>query len=513
MRTEQRTSVKNSASRLIFVGLSVLFQIVWVCVLGTMLGRYSTVISLAASVIAFIVVMGIYGKHTNAAMKMPWIIVILTFPIMGVLLYLLMGRSQFTGHVRKRFEQIDSEFDDKLKQDEEVFSELEKQDISVANQCRYIYDWGKMPVYKNTDMEFYDEAVKGLKAQEQALKEAKHFIFMEYHAIEDARSFNELRTILVEKAKEGVEVRIFYDDVGSIFFLNKDFIKSMREEGIQCRVFNPVNVVFNMFMNNRDHRKITIIDGEVGFTGGYNLADEYFNYTSPYGVWKDTGVRLQGDAVKNLTVMFLEMWNFIEKTDTDYDKYLKNSVYKAKSNSFIQPYADSPLGEERIGENVYLNIAKNAKKYLYIMTPYLIITDEMGRELSLAAKRGVDVRLITPGIPDKKIVYQMTRSYYAGLVRNGVRIYEYTPGFCHAKQWASDGEVAIVGTINMDFRGLYLHFENGVFIYKDEIIKDIEDDFAKTMAECRDVTDKYYSDRSRPLRIGQCILRLFAPLV
>ncbi|MDD5828283.1 MAG: phospholipase D-like domain-containing protein, partial [Lachnospira sp.] len=172
-----------------------------------------------------------------------------------------------------------------------------------------------------------------------------------------------------------------------------------------------------------------------------------------------------------------------------------------------------PLGEERIGENVYLNIAKNAKKYLYIMTPYLIITDEMGRELSLAAKRGVDVRLITPGIPDKKIVYQMTRSYYAGLVRNGVRIYEYTPGFCHAKQWVSDGEVATVGTINMDFRGLYLHFENGVFIYKDEIIKDIEDDFAKTMAECRDVTDKYYSDRSRPLRIGQCILRLFAPLV
>lgn len=291
----------------------------------------------------------------------------------------------------------------------------------------------------------------------------------------------------------------------------------MRANGIDCRVFNPIKLAFNMFMNNRDHRKITVIDGKVGFTGGYNLADEYFNITHPYGEWKDTGLKLTGDAVKTLTMLFLSMWNSIKKTDEpqdDYVKYIKASDhgYKAvNNNQYVVPYADSPLNNNRVAENVYLNIIKSAKHYLYITTPYLLITEEMSRELAMAAMRGVDVRIVTPGIPDKKLTYSLTRSYYADLVRYGVRIYEYTPGFIHAKQWVSDGEVSVVGTINMDFRSLYLHFENAAYVYGKETAADILNDFYNIFRRSEEVTDKYIN-KPRILRIGQCILRLVAPL-
>ena len=219
---------------------------------------------------------------------------------------------------------------------------------------------------------------------------------------------------------------------------------------MQCRVFNPVIPVFNVFLNNRDHRKITVIDGAVGFTGGYNLADEYFNLTHPFGRWKDTGIRLEGDAVTSLTAQFLEMWNAIRPTDGDVSAYLAPVPYQSREGGFVQPYADSPLDQEFVGENVYLSMAEGARERVWFTTPYLIISDEMNRALGLAARRGVDVRIITPGIPDKKLVYSVTRSYYAGLARSGVRIYEYTPGFIHAKQCVADGETAVVGTINMD---------------------------------------------------------------
>ena len=266
-------------------------------------------------------------------------------------------------------------------------------------------------------------------------------------------------------------------------------------------------------MNNRDHRKVTVIDGKVGFTGGYNLADEYFNITHPYGQWKDTGVRMEGEAVRNLTVMFLELWNAIDHTDTDFEKYLEPVEYQPKENAYVQPFGDSPMDDEPVGENVYMNIVKNAKDYVYFTTPYLIITDEFKRELCMAAKRGVDVRIITPGIPDKKVVYQLTRSYYAGLAKEGVRIYEYTPGFLHAKQCVCDGETAVCGTINLDYRSLYLHFENGVFFYNCKAVGDMRKDFDNLFPICREVTEQYRSGRSAAVRIGQCILRLFAPLM
>lgn len=513
MLTEKGTTSKNSVGRLIFVGISVLIQIIWLVLIAVKLNEFSVRINLFSSIIALIVVLRIYGMHTNSAFKMPWIMLILLSPVMGLCIYILLGRSGLSSRMRKRFEAIDRQLLPKLNLQDSALKKLQDCDMAIANQVHYIQQFSGFPVYQNTDVEFYAEAIDGFKAQLVELENAKKFIFLEYHAIEDAQSFRLVKEILAEKAHMGVDVRILYDDVGSIGFINKDFIRQMEELGIQCRVFNPLLPILNVFMNNRDHRKITVIDGKIGFTGGYNLADEYFNITHPYGQWKDSGVKLTGDAVRSLTILFLEMWNVMKPSDTDYDRYLRHFPYPAKECGFVQPYADSPLDGEPVGENVYMNIVKNAKRYVYFSTPYLIISDEMNRELGLAAKRGVDVRIITPGIPDKKGVFRVTRSYYAGLARQGVRIYEFTPGFIHSKQCVCDDETATVGTINMDYRSLYLHFENGVFLYHCDAIHDIKKDFDNTFPICCEVTDRYLKGRSAVLRTGQCILRLLSPLL
>lgn len=513
MRTEAKSNVKNSIGRLVFVLLSVLIQVGWIVFLVMKLNEYYSGISIITSILALVVVLRIYGMEMNSAFKMPWIILILLFPVMGLCIYFVFGHPNVTRKMRHRFEQIDSELESKLSQDSSIIKEIEEENYPIANQMRYIKDYGKYPVYSNTDVEYYLDAADGLKAQKEEMEKAEHFIFMEYHAIEESASFLGVMEILAKKAKQGVDVRIFYDDIGSIGFINTDFIKRMEAQGIKCRVFNPIFPILNVFMNNRDHRKITVIDGKVGFTGGYNLADEYFNITHPYGHWKDTGIKLTGDAVRSLTVMFLEMWNVSKKTDEDYDRFLPSISYKAKENSYVQPYADSPLDNECMGENVYLNMIKNAKREIYFITPYLIISDEMNRELGLASKRGVDVRIITPGIPDKKVIYEVTRSYYARLVESGVKIYEYTPGFIHAKQCVCDGESAVIGTINLDFRSLYLHFENGVYLYGVSAVDEMRNDFKQTLKVCENVSEKYKNGRSAVLRGRQCILRLLAPLL
>lgn len=513
MTAEEKSSVKNSVGRMIFVGLSVLVQAGWIVFLFLRLNQYSAIISLCSSLIALVVVLKLYSKHTSANLKMPWIILILVFPVAGLCLYFMIGRADVNRAMRKRYAGIDRILATKLPQNEQAEANLSKQDAFLAGNAKYVRQWGGWPLYQNTDVDFYAEADQGLAAQKEVLRSAKSFIFMEYHAIEDSTAFAGIKDILAERAAAGVEVRLIYDDIGSVGFINNDFIKRMEALGIHCRVFNPLIPILLVFMNNRDHRKVTVVDGKIGFTGGYNLANEYFGLTHPFGHWKDTGVRLEGDAVRSLTAMFLEMWNAISTTDTDYDRYLPTVAYTAKEQGFAQPYADSPLDEERLGENVYLNMIQSATDHIWFTTPYLIISDDMSRELGLAAKRGVDVRILTPGVPDKKMIYQVTRSYYAGLVRSGVRIWEYTPGFLHAKQCVCDGKAATVGTINLDFRSLYLHFENGLFFTGYRAVQQVEEDFVRTFAVSREVTADYSGPRSTVLRIGQCILRLFSPLM
>lgn len=513
MGTEKSIDIKNGLSRLMVSALLLVIQIIWFVVIIQRLNEYSMIISSVSAILAAIVVLTVYGRQENSAFKMPWIILILIFPIFGLCLYFLFGTKIFTKKMRNKFNQIDEVLFPHLIQKKEVIDQLAKENKTIANQASYILNYGKFPMYQNTDVKFFADAKEGFDAQLAQMELAKEFIFMEYHAIQEAESFSRLKDVLGRKAKEGVEVRILYDDIGSIGFINHDFVKRMKALGIQCRVFNPVSPFMNVFVNNRDHRKITVIDGKVGFTGGYNLADEYFNIVNPFGHWKDTGIMLTGEAIKSLTIMFLEMWNAIKVTDTKFEQYLNSYEHQASENVYIQPYADSPLDNEYLGENVYMNQIKGAQTYFYAITPYLILSDEMTRELTMAAQRGVDVRIITPGIPDKKLVYGMTRSYYAALARKGVRVYEYTPGFVHCKQTICDDTTAVVGTINMDFRSLYHHFENGVLLYGGSVIQDIKKDFEDTIEKSNEVTTQYSSERSSALRITQCMLRLVAPLL
>lgn len=510
---EKTKSIKNSVGRAVFVALSILLQVGYLVNLIVRAGEFLPYITFAMQVLAFVVVVIIYNQNRSSASKVTWIVLVLFFPVLGLCLYLLVGQPWATRSIRKRFENVDRSLAGRLPQDEAALRALEDKCPVAAGQSRYIRQWGRYPLYRNTHVEFHAQTERAFEALKRELRRAEKFIFMEYHAIELSECFLELESILAERAAAGVEVRLFYDDVGSLTFIGPHFVQRMEALGIHCRVFNPLIPMISAFMNNRDHRKITVIDGRVGFTGGYNLADEYFNVKHPYGHWKDSGILLRGEAVRSLTVMFLEMWNAAKRDDRDYSPYTALCESAPGASGFVQPYADSPLDDERVGENVYLNMIKGARRYVWITTPYLILDDEMSCELTLAAKRGVDVRIFTPGIPDKKLVYRLTRSYYAQLARGGVRIFEYAPGFLHAKQMLVDDELAVVGTINLDFRSLYLHFENAVFLCGCEAIRDIRGDFKSMQALCREVTRAAAARKKAPGRIVQSLLRLLAPLL
>lgn len=506
----------NSVGRALVAVIGLLLQLSWILYHVYRIDDYYPITLTIGKTISILLVLRIYGSHTNAAVKIPWMVLLLVMPITGIILYALFKSKWSLYFTKRKFRHIVGKMILYLKNDEEILEKLKKTDPTIYGQARYISKIGAYPVYEGCKVKYYSEADKGIEAQKEDMKKAKHFIFMEYHAIEDSGSFQEIEEILEQKVKEGVDVRVIYDDFGSMGFVNNVFRDKLNKLGIKCVVFNPMMPIINVFMNNRDHRKITVIDGKVGYTGGYNIADRYFNINSPYGHWKDTGVRIEGEAVDTLTLLFLEMWYAICKEDMkkEYVDKFTGLSEKFDTAGIVQPYAESPLKEEMLAETVYLNLAKNAKDYLYIMTPYLLIDDNINDELVQAAKRGVDVRIITPGIPDKKFVYSMTRSYYGALVRGGVRIYEYTPGFVHAKQHISDDKTALVGTINMDYRSLYLHFENGVLLHNVDAITDIKKDFIETMEKSKEVTNKYnVFNRSLGMRIRQCLLRFFAPLM
>ena len=511
---EEKESTGNGVSRLILIGISLLVEIIVSVLIVLYLGSQMKWIEIGIHVVAAMLVLFIYSQPKTASVKMPWIVLIMALPIFGVTLYLLLGLGIGTRKMKKEYAKVDEALFPLLPENTDAFEKMDSLDRRAGNIVRYIKRKAGYPVYGDSEIVYYDDASKGIEAQKEELKKAEKFIFMEYHAIENAESWKSVQEVLEDRVKAGVEVRVFYDDMGSIGFINTDFVKLLESKGIRCRVFNPFMKGFHLFMNNRDHRKITVIDGRVGFTGGYNIANEYFNITHPFGHWKDTGVKITGNAVKSLTITFLEMWNAIrgdDENDTDYSKYLPD-VEKKDSGSFIAPYADLPIDNEHVGENVYISMADYAKDYVWYITPYLILTDETIHALGLAAKRGVDVRVITPGIPDKKLIYSITRSYYYNLVRYGVRIYEYTPGFCHCKMSVSDDMLATCGTINLDYRSLYHHFENGCLYGNCDAVMDTKHDFEQTVSECREVTEKY-KNPAAGMNLLMLILRFVAPLM
>lgn len=499
-------------SRLFIVGMLLFLQVIWFIIFIEILGRYSNLINGMLTLLSMAAVLWLVNKRDNPAYKLAWVIPILLFPLFGGFMYLFLGDKKPSKKLRDKMVTIYSVTNKLMVQDPKIMEEIKSIDKSIGNQVHYISKTAKFPIYKNTTAKYYSSGESNFLAIKEELKKAEHFIFMEYFIIEEGAMWNEILSILEDKVQKGVEVRLIYDDMGCLTLLPYNYYRKMEEKGIKCISFNKFIPILSVAMNNRDHRKIIVIDGNTAFTGGINMADEYINEKVRFGHWKDTGIMIKGEAVWNFTVMFLQMWNGEKETDDSYDIYKPNVYHSEKiiGDGYVQPYGDSPLDHETVGENVYLNIINNAKDYIYIFTPYLIIDNEMMTSLCLAAKKGVDVRIITPGIPDKKYVFLLTQSYYAQLVESGVRIYEYTPGFLHGKCFVCDDEIATVGTINMDYRSLFLHFECGVFLYKSNVISEIKGDILEIMNESKEIID---FKGKLPKRLMQAVLRLFAPLM
>ena len=505
--------LKFAFSRVVIVGLLLLVQVMWFFLFFLELVEYSANITILMNLISLVAVLYIINCPDNPAFKMAWAIAILVFPVLGGLMYLTLGSKRTTKRLRRILEQSGRQLRPLLVQDQEVAEKIKKEDASVAGQMHYIRESAGYPVYKGTTATYFKSGEENFPVLLEELKKARHFIFMEYFIVEEGEMFDAILEVLKEKAAEGVDVRFIYDDFGSVTVLPYKYYQRMESYGIKCEAFNKFIPIFSLVMNHRDHRKITVIDGHTGFTGGINLADEYINRKERFGYWKDTGIMLKGEAVWNLTAMFLTVWNAVRPTDKDFREFMPGRYYESPfpSDGYVQPYGDSPLDNETVGENVYLNMINASQHYIYMFTPYLIIDNEMMTALCLAAKRGVDVRIVTPNVPDKKIVFWMTQSYYPQLLQNGVKIYQFTPGFIHAKCFVCDDKYATVGTINMDYRSLYLHFECGVFLYGSSAVAKVKEDALETMEQSCLVTKKM-TQKKLPIRLVQALLRVLAPL-
>ena len=381
-------------------------------------------------------------------------------------------------------------------------------------QIRYLQNYAGYPVYSQTRTTYLCPGERFHEELLMQLEKAEHYIFLEFFIIQDGVFWNSIYEILKRKASQGVKVRIIYDDLGCFFILPTDFVKQMEDSGIECAIFNPFRPLLTVKQNNRDHRKIVVIDGKIAFTGGINIADEYINTFEKHGHWKDSGILVEGKAAWSFTLMFLEMWELCKKSDEDIASWYpwQFTPCTQPSDGLVLPYADSPMDTENVGEHVYLQILNEASDYVYINTPYLIVDDSMVSALCLAAKRGVDVRIVTPHRWDKWLVHMTTRSYYRELIRAGVQVYEYTDGFIHAKSFVSDDIIATVGTANLDFRSLYLHFECGAWLYGGQAVAQVKEDFVNTLEICQRIEEK---DCAKYLssKLLQEILRLFAPLM
>ncbi len=507
---------KLLTSRLFIFGLMILLQIGWIILLlfdASMRYRYFT---LAIRILAILLSFYVVTRWSNPSVKLSWVLFIMAIPLVGVPVYLIFGRPGLTRTTRRRMDSVNQVIDTYFSQDLSVSETLHKKHPQAALQSDYILKAAHDPVYKHTRSTYYRCGEDYFSDLLRDISEAKHFIFLEYFIFDYGKMYDQLVALLAKKAAEGVDVRLIYDDFGCIKKMPPHFYRSLQKSGIKCAAFNPARPFLAIIMNHRDHRKITVIDGKIAYTGGINIADEYINETDRFGYWKDAGIRIYGAAAKSFLAMFLEMWDYIVGGTSDYKKLfsLTDDCQELPSDGYIQPYKDTPLDHENVGENVYLNLINRSKKYVYIYTPYLILDQEMIVSLCNAAKSGVDVRIITPGIPDKKMIYLLTRSHYAPLLKNGVRIFEYTPGFLHAKCFVCDDTYATVGSINLDYRSLYLHFECGVFLYRSKTVSMIAADMNESMKQSREVT---LSDCQRKHPLGMsllhALLRLLAPLL
>jgi len=459
--------------------------------------------------------MKIINNRLNPAYKLAWIIPIMAFPIFGGLFYFLFSSDQTRKKFLKEMLPINQQMKKYLIQDEQVAKDIKECDTRAANQSQYINDYALCPVYEHTTSEYFPLGEKKFERLLEKLKEAEHYIFLEYFIIDQGFMWDSILEILKAKVNEGIDVRVIYDDFGCLFLLPDNYHKTLESMGIKCCVFNPVVPFLSIRMNNRNHRKIVIIDGHTAFNGGINIGDEYINAYDRHGHWKDTALMIQGEAVWSFTIMFLTMWNYLRKTDEDFETFRPHVYHEEEfpNDGFIQPFTDSPLDHEFVGETVYLNLISNAKDYIYITSPYLILDSEMINALCLAAKRGVDVRILTPHNGDRWFVHAMTRANYGSLLDDGVKIFDYTPGFVHSKMFVVDDEYAVIGTINLDYRSLYLHYECATWIYKTKTVLEVRDDIRGALSVSEEITLEKYNATPVSYRLLFIFLRIFAPLM
>ena len=457
----------------------------------------------------------VLNRDINPSYKIAWLIPIMLLPIFGGLMYVMFSKTRTSKKEKLRMSDIQHRYSQAMAPHESAEEILAAIDPSAAIHSRYIDTAAGAPPYRRTQTRYLSIGEEYFSAMKEELEKAERFIFLEYFIVEEGVMWDGILDILKRKVKEGVEVRVMYDDLGCLFTLPQFYDRTLEKYGIKVCVFHRFNSILNARFNARDHKKICVIDGNVGFTGGINLADEYINQYEKHGHWKDSGVLLKGDAVWSLTVMFLSVWDYSKKENSSFSDFAPSPDYVAniEGDGFVQPYTDMPVDNELVGETVYLNLINRAERYVYITTPYLIIDNEMMMALRTAAKSGVDVRIITPGVPDKKIVNKLTKSYYGPLISDGVRIYEYTPGFIHAKNFVADDEYGVVGTINLDYRSLYLHYECAVWMYKSKAVGGIKKDYLETLEKCREITPESMKKKTLLQNIGLAVLRAFAPMM
>ena len=499
-------------SRIVVTGVLLLLQAFWLFTLFYWLADYAKWfggVGVAMSIIMCLAL--IRQDSTVPEFKISWMILFSVMPVQGGILYLLWGDKRPALGLRHRLERAEDAMAPARKDDPDAAAALQRQDPRAALTARYLHDYGPMPVCGGTAAKYYPDGQSMFADMLPALQGAQHSIYVESFIIGMGEMWGQIHEILRRKAAAGLDVRVIYDDAGCLSLLPHNYAEMMRADGIRAFSFNRCVPVLNLVMNNRDHRKIMVIDGQIAFTGGVNLADEYINKIVRFGYWKDSGVRLDGPGAASLANIFLTFWK-AKYPDEDLDTGCDlPAAVPVETDCLVQPFADSPVDREAVAKNVYLELINQAQKRLYICTPYLILDNDLLSCLRLAAKRGVDVRIYTPGVPDKPTIYQLTRSYFPHLLRAGVKIYSYTPGFLHAKTWLVDDRIAAVGTVNLDYRSLYLHFENSVLLYGGAVLDDVRRDLAEiekesaavTLADCR---TGFFGT------LYSAVLRLVAPL-
>lgn len=462
----------------------------------------------------FTVGMGLYllNSTIDPTAKITWLIVIIFLPVFGALFFLYTRTDLGHRMLKKKHEYMIHETRECIKQDPVVLKKVQKEAPELVSLETYLSRSGAFPIYDHCDATYFPLGEYKFEEMLPQLEKAKKFIFLEYFIIQEGLMWGKVLEILARKVQEGVEVRVMYDGTCEFSKVSHDYPQRLRKLGIQCKMFAPVTPFLSTHYNYRDHRKILVIDNEVAFTGGVNLADEYINRVDRFGHWKDTAVMVRGKAVQSFTLMFLQMWNGDEKS-FEIDSYVHAPSESFDKPGYVIPYGDCPVDQYKVGEMVYMDLLNRAEKYVHIMTPYLILDGELETALKFASERGVQVQMILPGIPDKVIPYALAKTHYKSLMDAGVEIYEYDPGFVHAKVWSVDDKKAVVGTINLDYRSLYHHFECGCYMHETECVKDVEEDFQRTLSCCHRVTNRSLAEEPLKLKILGRVLKWIAPLL